>query len=161
MSQDNQTLSNETPKASRRAILTAAPVAAAGALLAGTSVNLAAATIAKAAVDPIFAVIDEHRAADTGVVAAFARGDRIDDDDEITDAAQERAGDAAYDLFTTAPTTIAGAAALLEYLGTDATAWNREKTIWEWAADGTGEEVREFPTFLADALRNIIAKGAA
>jgi hypothetical protein len=115
----------------------------------------------EADVDPIRDVIAEHRAADVGVVAAYAREDRVGDDDEITDAAQERAGDALYDLFTTAPTTVDGAAALLEYLGTDATAWNRHKTIWQWANDGTGEEVREFPGFLADALRDIVGRGQA
>jgi hypothetical protein len=146
MSKDNQTPIPQAPQASRRALLmgfaaAATPMAPALATALGEP--------APAEVDPIFGVIAEHRAADAGVVTAYAREDRTGDDDEITDAAQERAGDVAYDLFTTAPTTVAGAAALLEYLGTDATAWNREQTIWEWAADGTGEEVREFPTFLS------------
>lgn len=42
MSQDNQTLRNEAPKASRRAILTAAPAAAAVALAGGTVANAVA-----------------------------------------------------------------------------------------------------------------------
>jgi hypothetical protein len=142
---------------SRRALLVGAPAVAAAALAGGTALAIPRTD----ELDPIFAVIAEHQAADLGVIAAFAREDREYDDDEITDAAQERAGDAGYDLFTTAPTTIAGAVALLEYLGTDATAWNADQTIWKWAADGTGDEVREFPSFLAAALRNIIERGQA
>jgi hypothetical protein len=162
MSQDNQILSNEAPKASRRAILTAAPAAAAAVLAGGGVANAIAIGMAKAGdVDPIFAVIDEHQAAWEAVVVAYDREDREYDDDEITDAAQERAGDAGYDLFTTAPTTVAGAAALLAYLGADATAYNRHRTIWEWEHEGGGEHVRVFSSFLAAALRNIIERGQA
>jgi hypothetical protein len=112
-------------------------------------------------VDPIFAAIAEHQASWIAVVAAYDREDREYDDDEITDAAQERAGDAGYDLFTTAPTTVVGAAALLAYLATDATAYNRHRTIWEWEHEGGGEQVRVFPSFLANALRNIVERGQA
>jgi hypothetical protein len=157
MSQDNQILSSEAPKASRRALL----MGLAAAATPMTSALANALSESPGAADPIFAVIAEHRAADVGVIAAYAREDRTSDDDEITDAAQERDGDALGDLFTTTPTTVAGAAALLEYLGTDATAWDPNQTIWEWANGGTGEEVREFPGFLSDALRKIISRGQA
>jgi hypothetical protein len=147
---------------SRRALLTAAPAAAAGALLAGTAVNAAAVAMAKAGeVDPIFAVIAEHQAAFVAVVAAYAREDREGDDDEITEAAQQRVLEAGLDLFTTPPTTLAGVVALLEHLGTDATAYDPNLTIWEWSLGFEWEEVREFPWALADALRNIIARGRA
>jgi hypothetical protein len=64
MSKDIQILITEAPKVSRRAILTAAPAAAAGALLAGTAVNAAAVAMAKAGgVDPVFAAIERERAA--------------------------------------------------------------------------------------------------
>jgi hypothetical protein len=161
MSQDNQILSNETPKASRRAILTAAPAAVAGALLAaGTVANAAVLGIARTdEVDPISAVIAEHRAASEGVVAAFAREDRETDDDEITDAAKDRVGDAEHDLFTTAPATLAGVAALLDHLAGDEIAFRPELTVLEYAYEGGGDTVREFPSFLAAALRDIIARG--
>src|ERR1700754_4902469 len=94
---------SSTPIPTRRALLAGAPVAAAAALAGGTVAN----GIARAGeIDPIFAVIAEHQAAFEGVIAAYAREGRTGDDDEITDAAQERAGDAGYDLFTTAPTTV-------------------------------------------------------
>jgi hypothetical protein len=62
-------LSNEAPKASRRAILTAAPAAAAAALAGGAVANPVAIGVAKAGeVDPIFAVIEPP------VRQAFGRG---------------------------------------------------------------------------------------
>jgi hypothetical protein len=73
-------------------------------------------------------------------------------------AAQERMFDAEHDSFTTAPTTMAGAAALLDYLGTSAWANDEEQTILEWAFGSTGGYVTEFPTFLGAALRSMIAK---
>jgi hypothetical protein len=150
----------DTPIPTRRALLAGAPVAAAAALAGGTVANALAIGMTKAAeIDPIFAVIAEHQAAYVGVIAAYGREDREYDDDEITDAAHERAGDAGYDLFTTAPTTVAGVAALLGYLGTDDMAYNPKQTILEWSHGGNGEAVREFPTFLAAALRNIIERG--
>jgi hypothetical protein len=161
MSQDNQTLIPEVPQASRRAILTAAPAMAAAAL-AGTAVNAAAVAMAKAVeVDPIHAVIAEHQASYVAVTSAFDREDREFDDDEITQAAQQRTFDAEYELFTTAPTTMAGAAAWLDYLGTSAWACNKEQTILEWAFGSSGGYAREFPSFLAASLRGIIARGQA
>jgi hypothetical protein len=110
--------------------------------------------------DPILLAIAEHRAALGAVLAAFARVDREDDEDEVTASAQARRMDAEFALFTTAPTTIAGVAALLAYLGTDARD-NKEDTILEYAAgwgDDLGEAVRAFPLHLAAAL-TIIAAG--
>jgi hypothetical protein len=63
MSQDNQSLRNEAPKASRRAILTAAPAAAAAAVARGAIANVALGAAKAGEVDPIFAVIERHRAA--------------------------------------------------------------------------------------------------
>jgi hypothetical protein len=63
--------------------------------------------------DPIFAAIAEHRAA----LAAW--DDVIDDDDddeEVFRLALSHQNDALKRLFTTAPTTVAGAAAWLEYI---------------------------------------------
>jgi hypothetical protein len=105
--------------------------------------------------DPIVAVIAEHRAAQEAVTAAY---DREDYEDEVTDAAEAWQMEAVFALFTTAPTTTAGAAALLAYLGTDAPD-NPDETILAYAA-GWGDEdlaeaVRAFPLHLAAALAMI------
>jgi hypothetical protein len=144
------------PQASRRALLMG--FAAAATPMAPALAN-ALSEPAPAAADPIFAVIAEHQAASEGVIAAFARDHRETDDDEITDAAQERLGD--VELFTTAPTTVAGVAAFLDYIGTDEIAYEPDLTILEYACEGRSDAVREFTTFLAAALRNIIERGQA
>jgi hypothetical protein len=136
----------------------------AAALAAGTTINgLAAGLTTPSSIDPIFAVIAEHNAAHEAVIAAF---DAHIDDEEITNAAEERSMEAELPLFTTAPTTIAGVAALLAYLGRDAHS-NPDETILvdatEWGP-GAGElpgAVRALPQLLADALRNLIARGQA
>ena len=69
-------------------------------------------------VDPIFAVIAEHRAAQEALDAAGHLPDA--GDQPAWDRADRRAIDAELPLFTTEPTTIAGVAALLEYVGSDA-----------------------------------------
>ena len=64
---------------SRRALLAGAPVAAAAALAAGTTVNgLAAGLATPSSVDPIFAAIERERAAHTVYLATTAAAD-IDD----------------------------------------------------------------------------------
>jgi hypothetical protein len=62
--------------------------------------------------DPIFAVITEHRNALEAVEAAFDREGREEDEDEITNAAQERQRAAELALWTKVPTTLEGAALL-------------------------------------------------
>jgi hypothetical protein len=148
-------------RTSRRALLAGAPVAAAAVLAAGTTVNsLAAGLTTPSSIDPIFAVIAEHDAAHEAVTAAFDA--HLDD---IIEAAEERSMEAELPLFTTAPTTIAGIAALLAYLGRDAHS-NPDETILvdatEWGPGGQlPGAVRALPQLLADALRNIVAKGQA
>jgi hypothetical protein len=148
------------PQASRRALLMG--FAAAATPMAPALAN-ALSEPAPAVADPIFAVIAEHDAAYEAVIAAF---DAHIDDEEITEAAEERSMEAELPLFTTAPTTIAGVAALLAYLGRDARS-NPDETILvdatEWGP-GAGElpgAVRALPRFLAAALRNIIERGQA
>jgi hypothetical protein len=122
MSQDNQTLSNEAPKASRRAILTAAPVAAAA--LAGGTVGFG---IAKAGeVDPIFAVLGEHRTAVKAYLSASDIDGRLASDTPewnvahaVTQEAIKREYAAFTAVLTTDPTTLAGGVALLDHVGQD------------------------------------------
>jgi hypothetical protein len=118
--------------------------------------SLLPAAAAASEVDPIFAVIAEHRAAQEAVTAAFDREDREAGEDEVIWAAQDRQMDAQFELFTIAPTTLAGVASLLAYLGTDA-GDNPNETVWEYA-HGFGDEelvaaVRSSPTRLAAAVR--------
>jgi hypothetical protein len=145
------------PITSRRAVL--AGIAAAATPIAPALATTLGGLPAQATIDPIFAVIAEHRAAQEAVTAAFDREDREEDEDEVTEAAQARQMDAQFALFTTAPTTIDGAAALLAYLGTDAGDYNDE-TIWAYAADFGDEElvmaVKVFPLQLAATLRTMI-----
>jgi hypothetical protein len=69
-------------------------------------------------VDPIFAVIAEHRAAQEALDAA---GHLPDAGDQAGwDRADHRAMAPELPMFKTEPTTIAGVAALLEYVGSDA-----------------------------------------
>jgi hypothetical protein len=91
---------------SRRAIIAGAGLAAAPGILPQI--------VSRSAVDPVFHLIDEHRAIVIAMRAAFARdpdgedgGNRLSD----LDAARAR------ELLATEPTTVAGVAALLSYLG--------------------------------------------
>jgi hypothetical protein len=73
-----------------------------------------------AAYDPIFAAIDEHRAAFTQKIA-IACNTPSDDDDFINsgpvyDAAYDRTEKAAIELTNVRPATIAGVVTLLEYV---------------------------------------------
>jgi hypothetical protein len=99
MSRDQQ---NST---TRRALLTAGP-AAAVALSGGTA--LAAMTP-----DPIFAAIDEYKA------AVQARQVALDRDEDKDRRGFDGEWDAFYEMLDTMPTTVAGVVAMLEVLGTD------------------------------------------
>jgi hypothetical protein len=79
--------------------------------------------------DPIFAAIEEFRAAydDWGVVLLAT-----DDEGPLADAACNRTHKASNALITTRPTTMAGVAALLAY-------------VYEFVADGTREWM-DFPS---------------
>lgn len=148
---------------SRRALLAGAPAAAAAALAAGGAVNIVAtATARPSSVDPIFAVIAEHRAAHEQHEAACEQEEHEPDDDkamEAIDVAHERAMAAEWALFTTAPTTVAGVAALLAYVATESTA--DDQTILLYGTGWSDEElvtaVKAFPAHVAAALRNIAA----
>jgi hypothetical protein len=182
MSQDNQSLSNEATKASRGAILTAAPAAAAGVLLAGTAVNTVAIGMAKAGeVDPIFAVIAEHQAALEAYLAASAIDAALVDRTPewiaaraVTEPAMARRLIAEKAVFTTDPTTLAGVAALLEhvaqpeFLKEDEEYPDDGQTLLSTLNDCDDCEMcewkrtaQDFPLRVAAALRSIIERGRA
>ena len=171
MSQDNQTLSNKAPKASRRAILTAAPAAAAAVLAGVATVNgLAAGLATPSSADPIFAVIAEHVAATKAYVASCHADTATTDD-----ALMERSEDAWLAVVTTQPTTVPGVAALLAHVGRSEFLGEEENrsgdpetetvlSSWINGADPKREfsiAARTFESRLSEALRGIIERGRA
>jgi hypothetical protein len=171
MSEDNQILSHEAPKASRRAILTAAPAAAAAALAGGTVANAVAIGMARAAdVDPIFDLIEKHTAA---CDAARAISDVLSDmspRERNYEQTQARFSDAIEQekkvlatLLSCQPTTLAGIVAVLVHAGRAdwAHAGDSEETVLIDAQEREMEQAKAFPTHLAAALRNIIERGQA
>src|ERR1700759_5625158 len=92
----------------RRALLAGAPAVAAAALAGGTVANAVAIGMAKAGeVDPIFALIAEHREAQEACAVAYEANDLDDDEDPNKLAALEKAGAVELPLFTTLPTSVA------------------------------------------------------
>jgi hypothetical protein len=94
------------------------------------------------------------------------------ENDPLKRAAYDRAIAVELPLFTTAPTTIAGVVALLEYVGSDVHPSlgdvddnHRSLTVLsyasDWSADALIDAVHRFPKHLAAALRNIIGRGLA
>jgi hypothetical protein len=161
---------------SRRAVLAAAPAVAAGTLAAGTAVNAVAVAMTRATeVDPIFAVLAEHRAAMKAYLPASELSGRLEDDTPewnaawaVTQAAIEREHASLHAVLTTDPTTLAGAVALLEHVGGDNFLGEAPEdygtSLLAAQAPGEGplaEAADRFPARLAVALRNIIKRGQA
>ncbi len=120
--------------------------------------------------DPIFAVIEEHRAAHLGLRAACLANGLDIEECPTKKRAQERQMAAELPLFNTAPTTVFGAAALLEYLSSQVASIGEDDddrpepdgsiyTIMSWAQlwqqEDLADAVRRFPVHLAAALRAI------
>jgi hypothetical protein len=133
-----------------------------GLSLAATSAVGSACALSE--VDPILAVIAEHRTAQEALHAAADVPD-ADYDQTAWDCADGRAIDAELPLFTTEPTTIAGVAALLEYVGSDvhpcllsepegitvlsyAYGWDNNPAVIE--------ATRTFPRRIGETLRRLI-----
>jgi hypothetical protein len=136
--------------------------------LAAAAVVPAPALTTRQDADPIFAVIAEHRAAQEDVHVSCNLTDLDVDDDPNAQRAMDRASDAELPLFTTAPTTIAGVVALLEYVGSDAHEASGEKDDngrWStvlsyaqrWNDDERAEAAFRLPLRIAAALRLIAA----
>jgi hypothetical protein len=111
------------PRASRRGLLMGL---AAGATLATPAVATALSELASAPIDPIFAVLAEHRAAMKAYLPASEQSGRLEDDTPewnaawtVTQAAIRREHAALHAVLTTDPTTLAGAVALIEHVGQD------------------------------------------
>jgi hypothetical protein len=137
-------------------------------MLARTTAGAAASALPIAAiatpVDPIFDVIAEHRNAYDAVLAASGVPDLPDSEFDRIDA---KAIDAELPLFTTEPTTIAGVAALLEYVGSVVhpclgTDHEEGTTILSYASRWDGspemlEATRTIPRRMGETLRRLIA----
>jgi hypothetical protein len=160
----------------RRAVLAAAPAAAAGTLAAGTAVNAVAIAMTRATeVDPIFAVLTEHRAAMKAYLPASELSGRLEDDTPewnaawaVTQATIGREHASLHAVLTTDPTTLAGAMALLEHVGGDNFLGEAPEEYGTslLAAQAPGEGLLakaadQFPGRLAAVLRNIIERGQA
>ncbi len=169
----SQADSPNTTTPPRRALLAGAPAVAAAALAGGTVINALAIAEAKACTaDPIFAVIAEHQAALKAYLAAsHVDGGLMDHSPEweiarpVTLAAEARERLALEAVFATAPTTLAGVAALLahvgqhEFLDEEADHSDRE-TLLSTLNEGFPEWKRigqDFPLRLAATLRSLIA----
>jgi hypothetical protein len=121
----SQATERPTTTPSRRALLAGAPAAAAAALAGGTVANAVAIGMAKAAeVDPIFAILGEHRAATKAYVeASLISGNLVDYTPEweaayaVTKTAIKRDHAAIYAVLTSQPTSLAGVVALLAQVG--------------------------------------------
>src|ERR1700722_8069674 len=172
MSEHNQTLAPDVPKALRRGLLLGAPAVAAVALAGGSIATAVAIGMAKSAeADPIFAVIAEHQEAQEACAVAYEANDLDDDEDPNKLAALEKAGAVELPLFTTLPTSVAGVVALLEYVHSPChIIWQGEKrdcddTVLSYANGYNSEEMRQavgwFDAHVLTALRNIDARGRA
>jgi hypothetical protein len=132
--------------------------------LPGVQSPVAARGRARAASDPIFRVIAELRAAHEEIKAVFHEDDDEDADPDLADAATEREIAAELALWTTAPTSLQGLAALLALVGEKAPGCRDGTTVWEFAQGWTDKKlrsaVRVFPRFLALAVRHIAVRSA-
>ncbi len=161
----------DTPATSRRAILIAAPVAAAAVLAGGTIANalaIGAGSVDEA--DPIFGLIDKHKAAcDIARSIGDAEGD-LPCDDPNCEAGNTRFREAfkeAYKvlaaLLTCQPTTIAGCVAMLDHVSQRDWIFGDDfpQTILTDAYESGVAEAQAFSKHLAAALRKIIERGQA
>jgi hypothetical protein len=160
----------DTPIPSRRALLAGAPAAAAGALLAGTAVGAVVISMVKAGeVDPIFALIEKHKAACDAAQVFCMRADMRSSDPNY-DAAQTQfqeaykvEREALVALLTCQPTTLAGVTAVLEHVGR--LDWvfgdDSEHIVLTDAHEREIEEAEAFPKHLAAALRDIVERRPA
>jgi hypothetical protein len=150
-------------QASRRALLMG--FAAAATPMAPTLAN-SLSEPAPAVVDPIFDLIERHKAVCN---AARAIGDAAVDTDP-DGPARERFQEAIQGerkvlvaLLTCEPTTLAGCAAVLEHVGRQDWVFgdDSDQTVLIDAYESDVEEAQMFPKHLASALRNIVERGQA
>jgi hypothetical protein len=155
-------------QASRRTLLMG--FAAAATPMAPALANALSAP-APAAVDPIFAVIAEHLEAQEEQHAACYANDLDVEDCPRKTVACERAVDVELPLFSTSPTTLLGAAALIEFVYSDVHEVNqmrgcRPETVIEYASGYKNwpelqVAIERFPLHVAASLRAIAGRGQA
>jgi hypothetical protein len=152
----------------------------AAALAGGTVANAVAIGMAQAAeIDPIFAVIAEHRTAVeeynraaivSGAMAGYGpnKDARYDAAHAATNDTLERAQDALWDVLTTQPTTLAGIVALLAHAGlpeflTEEPEYEYETVLSTCtnASEEMKQAAQDFPAHLAETMRGIIERGQA
>jgi hypothetical protein len=156
-----------TPTSRRRFLSTAATLAAGGAAL-GLAIPPALATD-----DPIFVAIEAHKAAFARVIAAIdieqaveattpkgmhKTDERYLESGEAVSAAWEAEGDAAIELVTVLPTTMAGVMALLDYAisaDTDGETWPRDLLSGDAETGGSWYHflIQNLTEILPDLLR--------
>jgi hypothetical protein len=168
MSEQSTSAVPAAPQASRRALLMG--FAAAATPMAPALAN-ALSESAPAGVDPIFGIIREHSEAQEERHAACYANDLDVEDCPRKTVACDRAVDVELPLFTTPPTTLLGAAALIEFVYSDVHEVNqipgcRPQTVIEYASEYEKWKelqvaIERFPLHIAAALRNIIERGQA
>jgi hypothetical protein len=110
---------------------------------------------AQAADDPVFAAIERHREALRALSTAQDDANAVFDwtAEAARDAAYDRANDALIDWLKTAPTTMAGVLATLDYA---ASAIDDDRTVLSDMQGGPDFElVQQFPAMIAAALRKL------
>jgi hypothetical protein len=133
----------------RRFLSTAAGIAA-----GGTAFALAVPP-ASAADDPVFALIETHRAADAVLEATIGEKSRLETlgrpfDDDLVAAAHDAEQSAMFDLIEAVPVTLAGVNASLAYINGLA-----EKDPWRFEGD---DRLMPLLANLGEALQSLEAK---
>jgi hypothetical protein len=160
--------SPNTTSPSRRTVLAGISIAAAPVAVA---VEKSVATIVPGN-DPIFAVLAEHRAATRTYLRASEISGSLEDETPEwnaawteTQAAVKREHAALYEVLTTAPTTLAGAVAVLDHVGQDnflgeAGDEDYGESLLSCQVHGGGllaEAAERFPARLAATMRRLTA----
>ncbi len=119
-------------------------------------------------VDPIFAAIAAHKHAVVDYEIALEADKHHPGSVSPADKELDHQQDAVVEMLQTEPTTVAGALALLKYLGEDVYTDNDDWTVFTYAlglhddgsASGGTEWLRRLPATLAATLRRLIAAEA-
>jgi len=119
--------------------------------------------------DPVFAAIEEHKAACAAHHATYAiysplspNDPGFDEAEADNDDARDCEGNALVDLLACTPNTLAGVAAMLEHLGQPEGLnydGGAEHTVLSGTDQDGLEEAKSLPLRLAAAVRNIIERG--
>jgi len=103
-----------TPIRSRRAGM--AGLAVTVSIAATASSSAPAARSARATADPVFALIETHKALETALRSVVRENDHAEGNDSLVDAAHDAEMSALVNLIETVPTTLAGVIASMTYV---------------------------------------------